>query len=137
MKPYVKPVKGSPGYWVTDTGEVWSTKVDPKGRKLRTPANGAGYPTVRCGRRTVYVHQLVAEAFMGPSEGRVVRHVDGNKLNPHVDNLIYGSQRDNARDHALGDVLSGMVDRAHSARGEEAPGAAEEFKRQVLEACLI
>lgn len=53
-------------------------------------------------RRYVYEHRFVAFKKFGPSAllpGVVVRHIDGNKLNNSPDNLILGTQSDNARDH--------------------------------------
>ena len=45
------------------------------------------------------VHTLVAEAFHGPRpEGNVVRHLDGNPTNNTVQNLAYGTQRENVHD---------------------------------------
>lgn len=43
------------------------------------------------------VHQIVAEAFLGPKpfEGAVVMHLDDNPLNNSVDNLEWGSQKKN------------------------------------------
>ena len=72
--------------------------------ELAHTLNEDGYPTVRvyvngkrC-RRTV--HSLVANAFHGPQPepGYEVRHLDGNKLNPHADNLAWGTRKHNADD---------------------------------------
>jgi len=47
----------------------------------------------------VFVHQLVAEAFIGPRPaGEQVRHLDGNKLNNASTNLAYGSRSQNELD---------------------------------------
>lgn len=47
--------------------------------------------------KTKTVHRLVAEAFV-PGEGEVVRHLDGNPLNNHAENLAWGSYADNEAD---------------------------------------
>ncbi|QOH59937.1 hypothetical protein C6Y44_27920 (plasmid) [Rhodococcus rhodochrous] len=50
-------------------------------------------------RRTVLVHHLVAEAFLGERpEGLQVRHLDGNPANNHVTNLLWGTGGENNRD---------------------------------------
>lgn len=43
-----------------------------------------------------FVHRIVYEAFHGPiPDGVTVDHIDGNKLNNHIDNLQLLSVRDN------------------------------------------
>jgi hypothetical protein len=49
-------------------------------------------------QRTMQVHQQVALAFIGPAEGRQVRHLDGNRLNNKLENLAYGTPRENQND---------------------------------------
>ena len=44
-------------------------------------------------------HRLVMFAFVGPCPpGQEVRHLDGDKLNPSLDNLVYGTRSENMRD---------------------------------------
>ena len=61
-----------------------------------------GYPrTVLCvdNKRTYKkVAVLVAEAFIGPSCGQILRHLDDNKLNSRLYNLMWGSHKDNMDD---------------------------------------
>ncbi len=59
---------------------------------------------------TVFVHRLIAEAFLGPSpfDGAQVRHLDGNGLNNHYTNLAWGSAKENFDDSKrLGRVAEG------------------------------
>lgn len=50
-------------------------------------------------RRILYLHRLVAAAFLGPCpDGQEVLHGDGNPANNRLDNLSYGTRTNNAAD---------------------------------------
>ena len=52
--------------------------------------------------RGVYLHRLVAEAFLGSApSGCEVRHLDGDRENNDVDNLCWGTRSQNMRDKEL------------------------------------
>lgn len=96
-----RPVPGFPGYQVSSLGTIYSNRQG--GRELRPARNAGGYPHVslrRDGERHHrYVHQLVAEVFIGPRPvGMEVRHLDGDRLNNSADNLQYGTAAENAQD---------------------------------------
>lgn len=108
-----RPVVGYEGlYEVSDHGRVRSldrTIQHPlgmkrlKGRLMRPSLNRMGYPTVGLSRsgglRLRRVHQLVAEAFIGPRpQGQMVRHYNDIKTDNHVSNLRYGTYSDNLYD---------------------------------------
>lgn len=64
------------------------------------------------GRRITYaVHRLVAHAFypMENADEFQVNHIDGDKMNNHLDNLEYVTSSENAR-HAFATGLSKMTD---------------------------
>ena len=97
------------GYEVTRDGRIVST-TNWRGmgtRELAQQPNADGYPSVRvtlAGKRVRYaVHSLVAVAHLPPrpSPAHEVRHLDGNKLNPHADNLAWGTRKENADDREL------------------------------------
>ncbi|MEV0646080.1 NUMOD4 motif-containing HNH endonuclease [Phytomonospora sp. NPDC050363] len=111
-KPFV-PLPGErwlplPGYEetykVSTHGRVWSRpRRHTQGGVLTVRTGMRGYTLVSLvqeGRqKTREVHRLVAAAFLGPRpEGMEVRHLDGDKQNPHVSNLAYGTPSENARD---------------------------------------
>ena len=51
-------------------------------------------------RKTHTIHKLVAEAFLGPANGRTVNHKDGNKQNNRLENLEYMTPGENLQ-HAF------------------------------------
>ena len=58
-----------------------------------------GYAKCTIRDNTRYLHRLIMEAHIGPCPlGFVVRHLDDNKLNNTVLNLVYGTYRDNRLD---------------------------------------
>lgn len=48
-------------------------------------------------RKSAFVARLMAEAFV-PGSGECVRHLDGNPHNNTLENLAWGSHKDNAQD---------------------------------------
>lgn len=84
---------------VSSTGRLSTAKV----KILKASIGNQGYPVVNLSRkgRVVQrtVHSLVAGAFLGdPPPGEEVRHGDGNRANPRLDNLSYGTRRENVED---------------------------------------
>lgn len=97
---------------VSSLGRVRSKdRHDSRGRfwpgmMLKTPRGSHGYRVV-CLRDTASgrkaklkgVHALVLESFRGPRPlGHYACHKDDDRLNNIVDNLYWGSPKDNARD---------------------------------------
>jgi hypothetical protein len=112
-----RPVVGHEGsYEVSSAGRVRSLDRDVSrgpgvlhvvGRNLRAvaPASPRGYPRVTLWRAGVAeprdIHRVVCDAFRGPlPRGQQTRHIDGNRFNNKIDNLVYGSPSDNQRDRA-------------------------------------
>lgn len=83
-----RTVPSAPGYRVSDRGRVKS----PSGKLIGSANHIRGYRRVSiAGHRVVFVHQLVAEAFLGPAEGRRVRLLDtSDPTNVALENLRYG-----------------------------------------------
>lgn len=107
------PVLGYNGrYAVSSFGRVMVIGPDVTGRRRYIGHYFAkhlvvGYPAVMLSygeRKTIHVHRLVAQAFLGPPPpGKQVNHKDGDRENARVDNLEYITPSENAR-HSL-DVL--------------------------------
>lgn len=83
-----KSVSGYEGlYWVSNLGRVRSTE-----KVLKPTLNSKGYERVGLHKngslKTVYVHRLVACAFIPNPEGKPqVNHMDEDKRNNRADNL--------------------------------------------------
>jgi hypothetical protein len=94
--------------------------VFPKGRTTR-------YASVQMGKGKMRpIHQLVAEAFLGPCPaGQEVMHRDDSGRNPRLDNLRYGTHKENSADMM-------QKGRAASHRGED-NGRARLTTSQVIE----
>ena len=113
--PEMHEIAGHLGYFVSDDGFVWTSKV--KGGNDRTPGRRGplrklaiqrskrGYCLVNLdvdGRnRSRLVHQLVLEAFVGPKppglEG--CHYPDHDKANNRVSNLRWDTHDENIRDN--------------------------------------
>ena len=90
-------------YDVSTAGRV-RTHMRPKDDGVLSQAPGSGgYPRVMLygviERKAHYVHRLVALAFLGPQPpSQEVRHLDGNRGNPALSNLAYGTTAENSVD---------------------------------------
>lgn len=116
-----RAVPGFTGYEVSSTGRVRSYKRSAAGRLISLLPDGRGYMRVRLGDGTRMVarrvHQLVAEAFIGPRpEGREVRHLDGNGMNNIPSNLEYATAAVNQADKVLHGTHN-MARKTHCRRG--------------------
>lgn len=111
------PVPGARGYAVSDGGRVRSldriklvcqrTRAGKKirlrrtlrGKILRAGIASHGYKTVSLSGVTHTVHSLVARAFLGdPAPGQIVCHNNGDRLDSRLENLRYGTAKENNHD---------------------------------------
>ena len=99
-----------PGYFVSEEGDVYSswkqgyrnsvTRTDHL-RKLKPGTGKVGYKLVgvmdgKGNRKSVNVHRMVCETFHeNPNGYRYVNHIDEDKLNNHVSNLEWCSNKQN------------------------------------------
>lgn len=89
-----KPIPSSPRYEVSNLGRV---RNGP--RILHVRSNGKGYMRTELGaKRSVYIHAIVAETFLGPRpKGAEVDHIDFNRANNAATNLQYLTVKENRR----------------------------------------
>lgn len=130
-----KVIESHKDYAISSLGRVkrlTSRTCAKAGSILKTPirSKASPYPCVDlCAdgtRRTVAVHQLVAEAFLPAPDfmGAEVNHIDGNKANPIASNLEWVTSSGNKK-HAYREGLS----KAHG----EHNGKAKLTDRAVVE----
>lgn len=95
-----EPIEGSRWFAISDTGRIWNMRFNEE-QKLRLQN---GYPawTYHSAERrvkTVYVHRLVAYAFLGEPDGkREVCHNNGVKTDNRVENLRWDTHKANQED---------------------------------------
>ena len=90
-------------YAVDRHGNVWSHHVGKTWRKLKPSKQINGYWHVvfslRGCRRSLSVHRLILEAFVGPCPiGMECRHLNGDSDDNRLLNLQWGSHRENEKD---------------------------------------
>lgn len=85
----MKAIPGHSGYFVTESGEVYSHHPGRKLKQLTPQVNHKGYQRVQFKDRKCYaVHRLVAQTYIpNPDNLPQVNHIDENKLNNNLDNL--------------------------------------------------
>lgn len=115
---------GLPGYCVGDDGTYWSARcngaITDRWRHIGGFLSVYGYRcvTVRIKGKDVIrrIHRLILEAFIGPApENHVARHLDGNKTNNSLKNLVWGTFTENLEDaYAHGVQAQGSA--SHCAR---------------------
>lgn len=83
----------NPKYMVSDDGQV---KRSATGRILHQYIDRYGYPYVALSSKKYKVHRLVADAFIGSTDGKEVDHIDTNRQNNYVENLRIVTRKENA-----------------------------------------
>ena len=101
-----KDVKGFEGlYKISSEGEVFSVRAKKimKARLAGGRKGKAEYLNLNLRKDgkaySKYIHILLAEAFLGLTEGKVVDHIDGNKLNNTLSNLQVVTQKQNINEY--------------------------------------
>jgi hypothetical protein len=106
----LKPIIGyEENYLIDEDGSIFPIKT---GKKMNPFINKHGYLAIGLSKngkqKRPRVHILVMAAFVGPiPKGLETRHLDGDKTNPKLSNLIYGTRQENWEDRRrLGELKS-------------------------------
>lgn len=94
-----KIVPGYENYMVSNFGRIKGIR----GKILKPKYNRRGYEqhNLKFGskQKSVTLHSIILAAFVGPRpDGMLVRHLDGDKKNNRLDNLVYGTHAENMAD---------------------------------------
>ena len=82
-----RPIENFPGYIISNYGIVYSIRFD-KVREMKSSIKPSGYKELDISSKTVSIHSLVGNAFIGKREdGLTYDHIDRNRLNNRADNL--------------------------------------------------
>lgn len=135
MEEQWRPIDGFDGdYMVSDQGRVMSLKRKSP-RIMPQTIQRTGYKAVMLWDSTTQsakcrkVHRLVIEAFKpNPDNLPTINHIDGDKLNNHIDNLEWASYQDNMQ-HA---VRTGLT-HPHRWTDEERKEIAERNKQYAID----
>ena len=76
-------------------------------KKLNLTVNKYGYLQFGYKKKTIRVHRLVAETFItNPENKKMVRHLNGNKTDNRITNLIWGDNQHNVNDKYLHNTIA-------------------------------
>lgn len=96
-----RPIPGLSGYAADAGGSVWSSRRGKTWRRLKDWRHAGGYRQIELAGQNYFVHQLVLLAFVGPCPpGLECRHLDDNPRNNRIDNLAYGTHKENGSDYS-------------------------------------
>jgi hypothetical protein len=101
-----KPIPGYPNYDVSTKGRIraWKPRWGRNQPRLKEPRFlkpwlRGGYAHVTLERQHYTVHELLLMTFRGPRPpGQVSRHLDDIKANCTLDNLVWGTRKQNRED---------------------------------------
>jgi len=101
----IKTIPGFPNYAITKDGRVWSFPrkgSHHKGIWLVPNKMKNEYLTVGlCQNGKVfrkYIHRLVLKSYIGEPGGRHARHLNGISIDNRLENLIWGTRKENEHD---------------------------------------
>lgn len=99
MSHHYKEIEGYPGYYVTVTGTIRN-----KYRKLKPSVHRDGHlyhVVIREGvQAKLFVHKAVMLTYgaYNHEEKPLIRHLDGDPTNNRLENLAWGTHKENAQD---------------------------------------
>jgi len=92
----VQSIKDYPRYYINRAGVIYSERSK---KELKHVINTHGYAQVRLNGTIKKVHILLAQAFIpNPENHPVVRHLNDIKTDNRLENLAWGTYKDNTQD---------------------------------------
>jgi hypothetical protein len=108
----LKQIKELPDYYITNTGQVFSTRISPRYnkfgalREVRPKVNKSGYLYIGvysgngADKKRIWqrIHRVVYREFVGPiPQGMEIDHISNVKTDNRVENLQMLTKLDNVR----------------------------------------
>jgi len=105
----VKHIPGYNDYYITNLGRVFSLKNKNKITELKHGCKNDGHVIVNLCKdgkcKSKQVHQLVLKTFVGECpDGHEVRHINGISDDNRLENLVYGTRKENGIDNIINGV---------------------------------
>ena len=95
-----KPIENSSGYFVSNDGRIKHIYQNGNERILKPWLDTSNYPSVHIHGATKRVHRIVAETFISNPRGLPeVHHLNDNKADNRVENLMWCNRRRHMRKH--------------------------------------
>ncbi len=89
---YKIPIETLSKYKISKSGKIWSEYTN----KILSTRIHNGYHTIALAKTDYSIHKLVAITFIpNPNKYEIINHIDEDKLNNHVSNLEWTTQKDN------------------------------------------
>lgn len=104
-----REIPGFSGYFISIDQSVWSNRsrwgILKQLRRIKPQVNRNGYLVVRLRPsrtefKEITLHSLMLSTFVGPrpSDKSVTRHLNGNRLDNRIENLAWGTPKENSED---------------------------------------
>lgn len=148
-----RPVVGYPLYEINPAGDVRRRAENgrPPGNPLTPQAGRGGYPQVHLSlgggrQKSLKVHRALVEAFIGPAPAprMFVLHEDDDPTNISLDNLRWGTRRENAddakRNGGTAQIAAWRRERTKCKRGHEYNSTNTSIRRRngyTFRDCLV
>ena len=104
----LKEIKWFPGYQIDEKGNIYSmiqraNQPKPTVPRLLNVYDSAGYKAIRLVKNGKphkrFIHRLLLETFVGaPKQGQHCRHLNGDKKDNRLKNLVWGTRSENMMD---------------------------------------
>ena len=101
----MREIQGCYGYFVTDDGKIFSNRTGELIELKQHQVKGYYFVNLHTGygrktRKKLAVHHLVLMCYVGekPFNKAVTRHLNGNPHDNRVENLAWGTYKENTQD---------------------------------------